>query len=480
MVIFALQLLGATASTPVLTRLVGIRGFGRIALSVTILQIIVPITSLALQSGIQRIFVQDDGPRRARGLLFGSLVYSLAITAVLVATAPFWSGVVGLGGTGSLVYLTLCWGGLSAVALNGLSLLRSQDRFGAFCVVSLLQSVVCYGAGIASVAWLGGTAIHYLYGMLSAQTAAAIAAVVLTRPAPRGICDIATQRFAFRYCLPLIPTALAAFVLNAGDRIVVQHDLGSVAVARYQVAYSIGSLAIILLGTVNQAWAPMFFRIKDDVIRWRVLAGLRDQVFRLLAWSVLGLAIGAPIALRLWAPPSYHPGGLLVIVVVVAASAVPFALYIANVRILLWHKETGPLARSAGLAAVANVVLNIALVPYLHILGSAVATLICYCFLGLFTSVVARRLVRLPVPASTAVVEVMVGCLLAVGSMALPTTVPGLIVRGMVCVVCLLRLIFIAQAVIRHGRPDSHREVISTREGDPDDDRSVVAACSDP
>jgi O-antigen/teichoic acid export membrane protein len=449
MVVWALQLISATISTPLLTRVLGETGFGRIALSVTVVQVFVPIASIALQSGLQRIFVQEDGRRRAQGLLFVSLLYSFGITALLAATAFLWGSALGFNGTGNLLYLVVLWAGFSAVTLNGLALLRSEDRFWAFFCVSLVQSVLSYAAGIVASLALGASAVHYLDGMLGTQIVAAVLCICYTRPRVSGLRDGATQKFALRYCLPLIPNALAAFVLNAGDRIVVQHDLGAEAVARYQVAYNIGSLAIILLGTVNQAWAPMFFRIRDDAIRWKVLAALRDEVFRLLSWTVFGLAVGAPVALRLLAPPSYHPNGLLVIVTVVAGSALPFAIYIANVRILLWHKQTGPLAIASGLAALANVGLNIALVPSIHILGSAVATLICYIFLGFFTALVARRIVTLDRPSISVLWEVMIGCALAGLSLLLPTDALWLVVRLLLSGGCLIRLVLLSRSLVR-------------------------------
>jgi O-antigen/teichoic acid export membrane protein len=115
---------------------------------------------------------------------------------------------------------------------------------------------------------------------------------------------------ALRFALPLVPAMLAAFVLEASDRLVVQHDLGSAPVARYAVAYNIGAIPILALGALTTVWMPRVFALTGARVRDRVLAQSRDALYALLVPVVMGLGIGAPVLLHIWAPPIY---GLLAV-----------------------------------------------------------------------------------------------------------------------------------------------------------------------
>ena len=50
-------------------------------------------------------------------------------------------------------------------------------------------------------------------------------------------------------------------MLEASDRLVLQHYLGSAAVARYAVAYNIGAIPILLLGVLDTVWMPRVFAV---------------------------------------------------------------------------------------------------------------------------------------------------------------------------------------------------------------------------
>jgi O-antigen/teichoic acid export membrane protein len=189
---------------------------------------------------------------------------------------------------------------------------------------------------------------------------------------------------------------MAGLVLNLGDRLVVLRYLGQAAVGRYQIAYNAAGIIILLLSVLNQAWEPTIYAAKDEGLRRSILARSRDQLFYLEVPLILGVALGAPIALRILAPPSFHPAGLVDVVALVAISAIPYAAYLANLRTLMAYRGVTSLVWAGPVCACANIGLNILLVPRLGIDGSALATLVCYGMLAATTRIVAQRYARLP------------------------------------------------------------------------------------
>jgi O-antigen/teichoic acid export membrane protein len=238
------------------------------------------------------------------------------------------------------------------------------------------------------------------------------------------------------FSLPLVASNLAGFVLNLGDRVVIQRDLGSVPVGRYQIAYNVGFFGVLLLTMLNAAWIPMCFAVPDDAERWELMAQLRDGSMRVVLPFIAAVCFGAPIALLLWAPSTYHPTHLVSITILVVVSTIPYAMFMSSSRVLLWFKLTGRVFRYSAIAAILNVILNLVLVPSYGILGSAIATFLCYGALGISTYLSATRLVRLRKPHvgfyAGALATVPVGVL----GVILPTTTFGLMLRAALSVCC--------------------------------------------
>ncbi len=214
-----------------------------------------------------------------------------------------------------------------------------------------------------------------MLGHLIAQSAAATVALIVARPMLLRRRDFPMLAGALRYSVGLIPAALAAFVLDTSDRLIVHADLGPAAVARYAVAYNVANLTMVLLYVLNTAWMPRVFALGDIRVRASVLAKSRDLLYALLIPVVVGLCAASPIILSIWVPAGYHPDGLLVIVAIVAITAFPFAGMMAAMRVLLFSGNTAAVGVSTALAALVNIGLNVLLVPKLGIAGASLATL---------------------------------------------------------------------------------------------------------
>ena len=110
-----------------------------------------------------------------------------------------------------------------------------------------------------------------------------------------------------RFSSALVPAAVAGFVFDASDRIVIHGDLGAPPLGRYAVARNIGGFAIVLLQLVSFIWMPRLFAMKDRDARRKVLATSRDGLYVLAVTFAIAIAAGSPVLLLLWAPASYDP-----------------------------------------------------------------------------------------------------------------------------------------------------------------------------
>ena len=381
LMVWAIQLLCAALFTPILTRVLGASEFGTVTSANAIMQILFVFAGLGLQVAVQREHAGNKNLPEARRLVGFALTAAVLVSVVAWSTVDLWSRPLGMADETSSLRLAVVWAGSGAVTNISLGLLRSQDRLLAFCTVGLLQSVVAEALSLLLVQVAQSSAETFLWGQVGAQLAATVLGLCLAPPAMFTARDRALLRRALLLALPLIPSGLSTFILATSDRLVVGAFLGSEAVARYQVAYNVAAMPMLLLSVLSSAWMPTFFGLADGPGRRIVLRESRDALYRLMIPVVIGFASGAPIILRVWAPASYRPDELQFVVSLVLVTIIPFAAQLAVTRTLMTEGRTGAIGFAAFLAAVVNVLLNLVLVPSLGLVGSAIATLVAYLFL---------------------------------------------------------------------------------------------------
>ena len=432
-----LQVVLVALVTPILTRRVGVGEFGQLTLAIVVAQVLGATFNLGLPFVAQKVFAEKDGDRRSRGVLAISAVLVVAASLVVVLAAPAWGPAVGLDRVLD-ARLAALWAACFALTMTSLAMLRSRDKLRMAIFVAALQSVGAQAAGVLLLYWWAPTVTSYLCGLIIGQGAAALIGLLALRPVWSALAAIRRYGPIFLFSLPMVPQQLSGYILGLGDRVVIRHVLGSAAVGRYSVAYNVGSLGFILLVFLGWAWMPRIYAVADRVARFRLLASSRDMMNLLLIPVVCGLAAGAPVVLEVWVPQSFHPAELTPIVAIIAICTFPFGQFQANLRALMSEGRTGRAAVATLVAAAVNIGLNVVMVPFLGITGSAIATVLSYALCA--------RLVRPPVssglqvPAASVLLRTLIGgavvVTLAIG--VLPTSPVWLAIRLAIGAVALI------------------------------------------
>lgn len=449
---WGLQLAFAALITPVATRLLSTGSYGRIMAATAVMQVLVAIGSMSLQAAVQRQYHEHDGPRAARRLVTLAIVVSLLTFGAAELTGPTWSSLLRLGPFRGAIALAVAWAALTAVSDGALAWIRSRDRLAVFGFVSLLQSVGASALSLALVVLVARTATEFIVGQLIGQALAVLVALAVARPLAIRRRDLPLVSAAMRYSGALVPAALAAFGLAAAARLIIQHDLGSTQVARYSIAFNIGTVPLILLGVLDIAWMPRVFGLSSGRARNAVLRQSRDAIYALLIPTVVGLSAGAPLVLAAWAPPRYDPGGLLICVALLCVSALALAGTMAATRVLLVSGETALVGSRTVLAALVSVGLTILLVPQLKLDGAALATLAGYVLQSILLTRAAQTVAPLPRPAGRLVAKCAAAAAVAGLCTQIPSGAPFVAVRGVVAVVCVAAFAAVFSELVVPGR----------------------------
>jgi len=466
--VWSMQLVVGTLVSPVLAHLLPLADFGALSAAIALFQLLIVVTVFGLDQALEMQRLEDSDGSRARGLLAAGTVLAFLVTGVVGLTSGWWGPLLGFRPGSDLLLVTLLWTAPGTVVLLVLSILQAEDRLVRFTTISLLSTVGSQVFGIVLLFAFDRSVVAYAWGGVIGQWSAMILGLLWTRPRWRGVVDVATLQRAIRLGMPLVLASLSQFVITAGDRFIIQRAYGEAQVARYQVAFTVGNVMVLLLTFTNRAWLPRLKAVVDPQQRWRLIGESRDGIYWLLGWALLGLTVGAAPLLRIFAPESYEPSSLVLVVFLIGLCALPVAAGGASSRMLITVRESAPLAWSAAAAVVTKLVATVVAVRWFGLPGVAVATLLAVTVQTLWLRFAVTRRHGMMRSSTPSLVFLLVCVVLAAASVfAIPQSSGWNLIRFGLGALCLLPFAYCFNR-LRTGRP-----VTGRREPEPQPRRAL-------
>ncbi len=224
-----------------------------------------------------------------------------------------------------------------------------------------------------------------------------------------------------RFGLPTMPAELSLYALNFVDRIVIVRSLGLAEAGLYSLAVKFAQAVNVLVRGFQLAWPPLAYSIRDDGEARRAYAAIVTWFVAGCAFVVTGMWLFSRWIVRILAAPqffdSYEAIGLI------ATGVTLYALYMVLVVILGRTGRTEFNFPATIAALVANVVLNVILVPPLGIVGAGLALVASYVVVVGLMYVFTQRLFPVPYEWSRlARVVLTSAALVLLGELLLPTS----------------------------------------------------------
>lgn len=392
--VLGVQMASALLVVPVVTRLLSSSAYGRVAAGLVVVNLLSIVGTIGLPEGASRAYFHGpDGPCHARQLVAATLVTGAVAGLVAELTGHLWAPLLGMDYSAVLRYAV--WGGVAmAVAIAAQTFLRAADRAWAFFAIAAVMTVGGQGLGLG-LTFAFGTPAAYMAGLAAGSVASAVVALVLSGALGHGLPRRPVLRTALGIGVPMVPHSLSVYLLVSADRVVIAAAMGLAAVGRYQVAYTVGAVGVALITALNQAWLPLLLGADEDE-RWEVVAQTSRAVHRLCLVAGGLLALAAPLALMVAAPPSYDRDALVPISAVVAFSVLPGATSSSFLNAMFVLGRTRIMLVATPLAVALNIGMNAALLPLIGLIGAAFATVAGYVVVALVAIVGTRRTVQVP------------------------------------------------------------------------------------
>ena len=240
-------------------------------------------------------------------------------------------------------------------------------------IVNVLGAI---GLTVVLVVGQGEGARGLLLGSYASGALFALALIVVHRRRLSLWIDGPLLRRMTRFGLPTMPAELSLYLLNFVDRIVIVRSAGLAEAGLYSLAVKFAQAVNVLVRGFQLAWPPLAYSIRDDGEARRAYAAIVTWFVAGCAFVVTGMWLFSRWIVRILAAPqffdSYEAIGLI------ATGVTLYALYMVLVVILGRTGRTEFNFPATIAALIANVALNLILVPPLGIVGAGLALVASY------------------------------------------------------------------------------------------------------
>jgi len=313
-------------------------------------------------------------------------------------------------------------GGLWVATLHEylLTLFRLEERARAFFLVTIANVLAAIGLTVILVVGADEGARGLLLGSYASGAAFVLGLIVVHRRRLSLRIDRPLLGRLLRFGLPTMPAELSLYGLNFIDRIVLVRYVGLAEAGLYALAVKFAQAVNVLVRGFQLAWPPLAYSIRDDGEARRAYAAIVTWFVAGCAFVVVGMWLLSRWIVRALAAPkffeSYEAIGLI------STAVTLYALYMVLVVILGRTGRTEFNFPATIAALIANVALNLMLVPPLGIVGAGIALVASYLVVLALMYWFTQRLFPVPYQWGRLARIVLVSAVLVgVGELLLPT-----------------------------------------------------------
>ncbi len=355
---------------------------------------------------------ERDRKRTVASSAWAQIAFTGAVAAGMAACAVPLAHA--LGGVVTPVHVLIAAATLPGMAMQRVLQvwLRSRRRPLLLLAVTAVAASATLSVTLLLVVWLDEGLTGVLLANLASSLTVTLIAVAAMRDwlSPR---HLERDRLVamLKFGVPTVPGAMAIWVIDLSDRFFVRYFESAGDVARYQLASTIAAVTSLSVAAFEQAWVPYSVSVQNEPDARTFYRRTLTTYVAVVGALALAISLFAREAISVVAPDYYQVPG--VVVPLLAFGFLMIGLRdIGNTGAMLAGSQVGSTAACVA-GAIANVALNILLIPQMGIAGAALSTIASQFVTVVFTFRVSQRLHPIPYGYRAASLLVVLGLMLA-------------------------------------------------------------------
>lgn len=415
----------------VFTRLLGAEDYGRYALAVSTMHLVHTFTLTWVEAAGYRF----NGESEAKNTLPVHYRTSMALSLVsvlpaLLVLAIVWFMASDAPGYQSILPWLLVLLPVSVIGNLAQQTHKAGQRIGRYSMVEMGRLIGGFVIGTALAYFWGVGAAAPLIGVTVSYSVACISeGIWLFRHSKGGGFDRENAKRYAMYGLPIAGALVLDLILSASDRFLIAFFIDEAAVGAYAAGYGIADKTTLMIcAWAAMAGSPLLMAAyeKNDQVEIHAAArGMAQSLFLIAVPSAVGIWVTAEPLSQVMIGEALREQARHIMPWIAVAG-------LFNGLLIHYFSEAFQLARKTFeralimlVPALANIVLNIILLPRIGLMGAVYATVGCYVLGVVLLAAFGRRHVRLPIPALD-LAKILVSCVAMVGAVQLIPAIGGL------------------------------------------------------
>ena len=196
-----------------------------------------------------------------------------------------------------------------------------------------------------------------------------------------------------KYCLPLIPASIAWWITNVSDRYLVAYFCGNTVNGIYDISYKLPSIINVFATIFLEAWQISAVKESGEKHTSRFFGNVFKAYQSVVFIGGAGIILLCKPLIKLLADDAYFEAWTFVPVLIMATIFACFSTFMTSIYMV--EKRGGLNLATMSAGAVANIALNLVLIPKIGAQGAAIATFASYVLVFGLRAVNTRKFINI-------------------------------------------------------------------------------------
>lgn len=384
--------LASFVTVPILTAFLTKEEYGTYDLITVLVSLLLPAASLQIQTAAFRFLIDErDNEESIRDITTNIFAFIIPTSVFLLAiTYWFLPGNPG-------IRLMVCLYLLADMLVNAArQVTRGLEKNLVFSINSIINS---FGIMIFDVffVWL------LKWGLFGALLSLVLSTVIslldifirggLIQYLSIKSINWSSIKRLIKYSWPMVPNSMSMWVMRVSDRFVVTLFMGVAANAVYSVANKIPSLLTLAQSTFTMAWQENASIVSKDEDADAYYSAMYRTMFDLMAGSLGLLICVTPLLFAILIRGNYGEAYTQMPILFLGMFFYSMCSYLGGIYVA--YKDTKNVGKTTTIAAICNLVVDLALIKFIGLFAASGSTLVSYLFLFVYRMIDVKKLIKI-------------------------------------------------------------------------------------
>ena len=395
---------------PLYTAILSAEDYGTFDLFVTYATLLLPLINWQLDQGLFRFMLDYRGNKDEQKKLFSTLLLSstaqnIIYVILFICIEPFLKI--------ENAYFLLLYVVLQVYNALFLQFVRGLGYSIKYTIASFISASATTVLNVIALVFLRMGLQGLFVSTLTAQLLTLIYLVVSSRSweyISLKNARIGTFKKVGTYSIPLIPNNLAWWVVNASDRTIISHVLGTAANGIYSVANKFPNVFINFYNILNLSWTETVSLHYNDEDRDEFLTDTMTSLVKLFVAACLGIVACMPFVFPIMVNAKYNAAYNQILILMYAMLfRVLVGLYSC---VYVAQKNAKKIAYTSISAAIINITVDLILINKIQVFAASLSTLVAFLSMFIVRYIDVNKTVHMRIKKPIAVGSVLLSVML--------------------------------------------------------------------